>query len=138
MKIENRKRCTFFTNDVLQSGPLLRRGNAFPVNLYYKINKRLVMVIQNKRFKVILLIIALFLLVPLIAMQFTDELKWTLSDFVAAGVLLLCTGIMCELIIRKVKKLKYRIAICAAILLVLLLTWAELAVGIFGSPFAGR
>ena len=96
------------------------------------------MIIKNKRLIGILLTIAVLLLVPLIAMQFTDEVNWTLSDFVAAGVLLLGTGLMCELVMRKVKKIKYRIAICVALLAVLLLIWLELAVGIFGSPFAGH
>ena len=81
---------------------------------------------------------ALLLLIPLIAMQFTDEVNWTLFDFVVAGVLLIGTGLICELILRKVKKFEYRIAICAVILAALLLIWIELAVGIFGTPFAGN
>ena len=72
------------------------------------------------------------------AMQFTDEVNWTLSDFVVAGALLLGTVLICEFVISKVKKIKYRIAICAALLIVLLLVWAELAVDIFGTPFSGN
>ncbi len=86
---------------------------------------------ENKRLIGILLTVALLLLIPLIAMEFTDEVNWTLLDFIAAGVLLLATGLMCELVLRKVKKTKHRIAICLAILAMLLLIWAELAVGIF-------
>jgi ABC-type Mn2+/Zn2+ transport system permease subunit len=92
---------------------------------------------KNKRLFGIVLTVALLLLIPLIAMQFTDEVKWTLSDFVVMGILLLGTGLMCEFVLRKVKKPKHRIAICAVILVALFLIWAELAVGIFGSPFAG-
>ena len=92
---------------------------------------------QNKRLSGILLAVALLLLIPFIAMQFTDEVKWTLSDFVVVGGLLLGTGLMCELVIRKVKKIEYRIAICGAILAAFFLIWLELAVGIFGTPFAG-
>lgn len=95
------------------------------------------MIVQSKRLIGIVLTVALLLLIPLIAMQFTDEVNWTLSDFVVAGVLLLGTGFMCELVMRKVKKIEYRIAICVALLVALLLVWAELAVGIFGTPFAG-
>jgi hypothetical protein len=73
---------------------------------------------------------ATLLLIPLIAMQFTDEVNWTLFDFVAAGVLLLGTGTMCELAIRKISNPKYRIAACTVLLAFLLLIWAELAVGI--------
>jgi Trk-type K+ transport system membrane component len=86
---------------------------------------------QNKRLIGILLTAALLLLIPLIAMQFTDEVNWTLPDFIAAGVLLLGTGLLCELVLRKVKKTKLRIAIFLVILATLLLIWAELAVGIF-------
>ena len=92
---------------------------------------------KNKILIWIVLTVVLLLLIPLIAMQFTDEVNWTLSDFAVAGVLLLSTGLMCELVIRKVKKIEHRIAISIAILVTLLLIWAELAVGIFGTPFAG-
>ena len=95
------------------------------------------MIMQNKRLIGIVLTVAILLLIPLIAMQFTDEVNWTLSDFVVAGVLLLGTGLMCELVMRKVKKIEHRIAICVALLAALLLIWAELAVSIFGTPFAG-
>jgi hypothetical protein len=92
---------------------------------------------QNKRRVIIAVTTAVLLLVPLIAMQFTAEVNWTLFDFVIAGALLLVTGLLCELVLRKVCKTKYRVAICAALLLLLLLIWAELAVGIFGSPISG-
>jgi hypothetical protein len=95
------------------------------------------MMTQNKRLIGIVLAVVLLLLVPLIAMQFTSEVNWTLSDFVVAAVLLLGTGLTCEYVMRKVKKTGQRIAICAAILVLLFLIWAELAVGIFGTPFAG-
>lgn len=95
-----------------------------------KINKTF-LIRQNKRLIGILLTVALLLLIPLIAMQFTDEVNWTLLDFIAAAVLLLGAGLMCELVLRKVKKTKHRIALCFAILAMLLLIWAELAVGIF-------
>ena len=92
---------------------------------------------QNKRLIGIAIAVALILLIPLIAMQFTDDVKWTLFDFIVAGVLLLVTGLMGELVIRKINKIKHRIVIYLAILIAFLLIWAELAVGIFGTPFAG-
>jgi peptidoglycan/LPS O-acetylase OafA/YrhL len=92
---------------------------------------------KNKRLTSIVLTVALLLLIPFIGMQFTDEVNWTLPDFVAAAVLLLSTGLMCELVIRKVKKIPHRIAICVTLVAAFLLIWAELAVGIFGTPFAG-
>ena len=95
------------------------------------------MLTKNKRLAGIVLTAALLLLIPLIAMQFTDEVNWSPFDFVVAGVLLLGTGLICEFVLRKIKKTRYRIALIGAILIVLFLIWAELAVGIFGTPFAG-
>ena len=91
---------------------------------------------KNKRLIGIVIAVAFLLFIPFIAMQFTTEVNWKPGDFVAAAILLLGTGFMCELVMRKVKK-EYRIALCAAILVVLALVWIELAVGIFGTPFAG-
>ena len=96
------------------------------------------MMMQNKRLIAIVGIVILLLLIPLIAMQFTDEVSWTLFDFVIASILLLCTGILCEFVLRKIKKTKLKIIICLAILALLFLIWAELAVGIFGTPFSGN
>jgi peptidoglycan/LPS O-acetylase OafA/YrhL len=95
------------------------------------------MIIQNKRLIGIVLAVVLLLLIPLIAMQFTNEVNWELSDFVVMGVLLLGTGLLCELVLRKVKKTEHRVLICGALFIALFLIWAELAVGIFGTPFAG-
>lgn len=81
---------------------------------------------------------AILLLIPLLAMLFTNEMKWTAVDFVASGVLLFGTGLICEFAMRKVTKMGPRIAVCAGILVVMFLVWAELAVGLFGTPFAGN
>jgi len=93
--------------------------------------------IQNKRLAGILLTATTLLLLPFIAMQFTREVNWSLSDFVIAGILLFGTGLTIELVLRKIKQTKYRLLLCSIILLALFLVWAEQAVGIFGTPFAG-
>ena len=93
---------------------------------------------KNKRPMFIILGSAMLLFIPLVAMQFTDEVNWTMLDFVVAGVLLLGTGLMCEFAIRKIKNIKFRIAICVALLMILFLIWAELAVGVFGTPLGGH
>ena len=95
------------------------------------------MTLENKRLTGILLTVAIILSIPLIAMQFTSEVDWDLRDFVIMGVLLTGTGLMCELVMRKVKTFGGRLLIIGAILGVFLLIWVELAVGIFGTPFAG-
>ena len=102
------------------------------------IKKRTSVIRQNKRLIGIVLTAALLLLIPLIVMQFTDEVNWSLFDFVVAGVLLFGTGLACELVLRKVKKILHRVILCATLLAVLFIIWVQLAVGIFGTPFGGQ
>ena len=96
------------------------------------------MITKNRRLIGIMATITGLLFIPLIAMQFSKEVNWNIFDFIVMGVLLLSTGLLCELVLRKVKSIKNRIIICGAVLFVFLLIWAELAVGIFGTPFAGN
>ncbi|MDQ0967073.1 hypothetical protein QFZ20_002476 [Flavobacterium sp. W4I14] len=89
------------------------------------------------RIIIILSVVASILAIPLIAMQFTNEVQWDLRDFVAAGILLLSTGLAIELVIRNMKTGTSRTIVLIVILIALFLIWAEMAVGIFGSPIAG-
>ncbi len=91
----------------------------------------------TKRLSIILVIASLLLLIPLVAMQFSDEVDWDLRDFIIAGILLYGTGMLLELVLQKFKSKLSRIIFCGLVLLILFLIWAELAVGVFGSPFAG-
>ncbi len=90
-----------------------------------------------QRLLIIISIVLLLLSVPLIAMQFTDEVNWNTFDFIVAGILLLGTGLAVEFVLRTIRSTQQRLLLCGFILFVLFLAWAELAVGIFGSPFAG-
>lgn len=72
---------------------------------------------------------ALILAIPLIAMQFTREVNWTLSDFVIMGILLFGTGLLLDYVTRMGGKNK--VLLGAAVVLGFLYIWAELAVGIF-------
>ncbi len=92
---------------------------------------------RKLRLPFILSIAAGILLIPLIAMQFTSEVDWDGRDFLIMGMLLFGTGCLIEFALRKLKSTKSRIIACGIILAALFLVWAELAVGIFGSPFAG-
>ena len=92
---------------------------------------------KNKRVLIIIGIVATILLIPLIAMQFTDEVNWTPFDFVVAGGLLFGVGLLINVTLTKLRNSKYKGLILFAIIVLFLLIWAELAVGIFGSPFAG-
>lgn len=93
---------------------------------------------SNKRLVGILISIPILLSIPLIAMQFTNEVKWTLLDFIVAGVLLISAGISFELVLRKVKTIKLRILVCVILFILFFLIWAELAVDIFGTPLGGN
>ncbi len=93
--------------------------------------------IQNRRLFLILITASAILVLPLVAMQFSKEVKWTASDFAVAGLLLFGTGLLIEMALRKTKKGALRILVVLGVLLLFLLVWLELAVGIFGSPWAG-
>lgn len=80
---------------------------------------------------------AAVLMVPLVAMQFTSEVNWDIVDFVAMGMLLVVAGLLYVAGSRAVKTKQQRILVGLVVAVLLFLTWAELAVGIFGTPFAG-
>ena len=107
-------------------------------NIYHLTNTNTMEITnQNKRLVTILATAIAILLIPLIAMNFTNDVNWKIFDFLVAGVLLVGTGLALELILRKIKTLRYRVLFGIALFVVLFLIWAELAVGIFGTPFAG-
>ncbi|MES2336986.1 MAG: hypothetical protein V4537_02680 [Pseudomonadota bacterium] len=70
---------------------------------------------------------------PLVAMQFTTEVRWTPSDFVFAGILIGGTGLMFELAVRLSSSVAYRAGIALALLATVLLVWINAAVGIIGA-----
>lgn len=73
------------------------------------------------------------LLVPLVAMQFTDEVNWSFLDFVFMGALIFGTGLAYELVARKGGNAEYRLALALGLLAMFLLVWVNAAVGIIGS-----
>ena len=82
-------------------------------------------------------IVGFLLLIPIIAMQLTDAVNWSFFDFIIMGIMLSITGLALGIIIKKIKYYKYRNIFIAIIIMVFLLIWAELGVGILGTPFAG-
>lgn len=74
--------------------------------------------------------IAALLLLPLIAMQFTRDVAWTGSDFLAAALLLGAGGAGYELAVRTVRKPGLRAMTILLIGLAVLMIWAQGAVGI--------
>ncbi|UMQ40048.1 hypothetical protein MKS83_11620 [Chryseobacterium sp. Y16C] len=80
---------------------------------------------------------ALLLAVAFFCNLFVEGFNWSLPDFVIAGILLFGTTFVISLVVNSKNSLFSKLIICGIVLLVLLLIWIELAVGIFGSPFAG-
>lgn len=76
---------------------------------------------------------ALLLLVPFVAMQFTDGVRWSVFDFVVAGVLLSGTGFVYELVASRAGTTWHKLAVAMAVGAGLLLIWVNLAVGIIGT-----
>jgi hypothetical protein len=74
--------------------------------------------------------IAILLLIPLVAMQFTANIQWTAFDFVAMGVFLLTFASMLVIAARKTTKMQLPVVILTIAFLACYV-WAELAVGIF-------
>ena len=75
--------------------------------------------------------VALILLAPAVAMRFTDEVNWTASDFVFAGVLLIGGAAVIEVVAWKVPNPLVRIGFALFVITIVALVWIEGAVGIF-------
>lgn len=71
-------------------------------------------------------------LLPLVAMQFTDEVRWGILDFAVFGVLLAGVGVTYELAARMTRDTAYRAAAGVALAAAFLLVWLSLGVGIIG------
>ena len=83
------------------------------------------------------LMVLSLLLIPLVAMQFTDQVDWSFGDFLVMAGLLFSLTMAVAVVRQKVREKTQRIGLIALLLLIFLLIWAELAVGIFGTFFAG-
>jgi hypothetical protein len=73
------------------------------------------------------------LALPFVAMQFTREVNWRVSDFIIFGAMLLAVGVPLELVARTSRNWAYRGAALLALFGAFLTVWANLAVGIVGS-----
>jgi len=91
----------------------------------------------SKRPLLILTSVLALLLLPFTAMQFSSEVHWSPFDFLVAGGLLLALGFSIDFMAHKVKSLNKRLIAIAAVVVLFLLIWVELAVGVFGTPLAG-
>jgi len=85
---------------------------------------------QNSVFLWIALATAAILLIPLVAMQFTAEVRWDTTDFIVMGSLLFGLASVFVLVARPAPR-KRRILIASLFVAAFLYLWAELAVGLF-------
>jgi hypothetical protein len=81
----------------------------------------------------LVLVVASILMLPLLAMQVTDQVVWDLADFAVAGALMVGTGLLYQLATRKAGEMAYRAAVGLALAAAFLLVWVNLAVGVIGS-----
>ena len=79
----------------------------------------------------------MLLLIPFVGMQYSNEVNWSLNDFIIMGVILLSFGIFINKIIYHVGAFNKRVILISTLIILFFLLWAELAVGLFNSPFAG-
>lgn len=113
-------------------------GNLWPLTYFnhLKLFNMMVPAVKNLLSRPFYLLPVL-LLVPLTAMLFTAEVNWSALDFLVMGVLLFALGAGIELVRGTTKVPEVRVAWIFILLVVFFLIWAELAVGIFGTVFAG-
>lgn len=79
---------------------------------------------------------AVLLLLPALAMQLSDEVRWSALDFVVFGALLASAGGLYELAARRSGHPAYRAGAALAVGAGFLMAWANLAVGIIGNEDA--
>jgi len=79
----------------------------------------------------VVVLTAVLLMVPLVAMQFTSEVTWGAGDFVVAGILIFGAAMSYWLGARRSRSARHRLALAVLILIALGVVWAELAVGLF-------
>ena len=72
------------------------------------------------------------LLLPAVAMQFTDEVDWNAFDFIFATVMFGSVGLVVELTVRSSRSIAFRAAVALALAAAFLIIWINGAVGIIG------
>jgi hypothetical protein len=76
---------------------------------------------------------ALLLCMPLVAMQFTNEVNWDETDFIVAAIIIGGIGLMAEFLVRISRDGFYRAGAACALAAIFLTVWSNLAVGIVGN-----
>lgn len=93
---------------------------------------------KSQRRKIIAGVIVVFLMLPVIGMMISENVNWSIADFVIAAILLSIGGLGVDLIFSKLKTRRARILTLIIVFVLFALVWGELAVGLFGTPWAGN
>ena len=83
-----------------------------------------------------MLITVAVLLVVFLASLLSDQVTWSIYDFLIGGGLIFVFATIETILWNKLKS-KHRLFVVLFVLLVFLILWAEMAVGLFDSPLAG-
>ena len=78
----------------------------------------------------------ILLTIPFLSNIYINDFNWSMVDFIIMGVLIFSCISFISFIRKKFSGIKETLALIIVVIVFILL-WAELAVGIFGSPFAG-
>ena len=88
------------------------------------------MSITSKQVKITLTSVGVLLSLVFVAMQVSDEVNWSVMDFIIMGTLLTTAGLSISYLWIKYADSQYRLAFIFLVLIAVFLIWAELAVGI--------
>jgi hypothetical protein len=83
-----------------------------------------------RNFLIVCVVTAVLLLVPVIGMQVSDDVNWTIGDFIFAGLLIFVTGILLALAFEKFRP-PMRYVFAVLIVCAFAAIWVDGAVGIF-------
>jgi hypothetical protein len=101
-----------------------------------KMEQKVLHKIKHKIRKQMLMVAAAttaILLIPLTAMNFTDEVNWNGLDFVVMAILLMGAGLAYVFVANLSKSYAYKLGVAITVLTGFLLVWINLAVGMIGS-----
>jgi Kef-type K+ transport system membrane component KefB len=82
--------------------------------------------ISKKNVFIVLITVFIALLLPLIAMQFTHEVNWQISDFIAAAVLFSFFCYLYKVLTKSTNNKKHNIVIALLLFGLLLFVWQSL------------
>jgi predicted ferric reductase len=93
---------------------------------------------KKKTIHIILYTIGGILALALISDVTSEEMQWSAADYLIAAVILLAAAASIVFIKRKITGRRARLTAFVILAILFVLVWGELAVGLFGTPWAGN